>query len=225
MSTGRRARVRSRLRGAAAWAALIGLFFGCDHIGDQLCSEGFDPNDTSDDCPYGPPGGPKVRESGCPDIVVDASKPECQSISWNDDIWPLLTTGQSNQNLSCASGACHDPPGNITPGGGLKLPVGDPDKAFAVLAAYELSPGYPYVSDKNPAHTWILCNLHADKGGSQPMPPPPNPLISDADYQQVVQWARCGQPRTKVGGTGGTGTGGGGMGGGGSGGGGEGGAP
>jgi len=29
-------------------------------------------------------------------------------------------------------------------------------------------------SDTAPAHTWILCNLHGDKGGSQPMPPPPN---------------------------------------------------
>lgn len=198
---------RRRLGAAAAIGVLLGLFFGCDHIGDQSCAEGFDPNDTTDQCPYGPPGGPKVRETGCPDIPVNEAGPGCGSISWNDDIWPLLTTGQSNQALNCASAACHDPPGNLTPGGGLRLPLADADKAFAVLAAFELSPGYPYVSDKDPAHTWILCNLHADKGGSQPMPPPPLPLVSEADYQEVVKWARCGQPRTRTGagGSGGSG--------------------
>ncbi|APR86715.1 hypothetical protein A7982_12064 [Minicystis rosea] len=150
-----------------------------------------------------------MRESGCPDIVIDTTNAACGKLSWNDDIWPLLTTGQSDPAKSCASAACHDPAANLTPAGGLRLPIDDPDKAFAVLAAYSPTPGYPYLSDSKPAHTWILCNLHGDKGGSQPMPPPPLPLISDTDYQTVVTWAQCGQPRTKTNmGTGGMGSGG-----------------
>jgi hypothetical protein len=186
------------------WSGFAVLIVACNNIGDQICpTDSFDPSMRSVDCPYGPPGGPKVRETGCPDIMVDTSGPACGTLSWDDDIWPMLTSGQSNPAMNCANGGCHDPPASLTPAGGLHLPLMDPEAAFGVLKGYSPTPGYPYVDDTSPAraaHTWILCNLHGDKGGSQPMPPPPNPLIADADYQKVVTWAKCGEPRTKMGG-------------------------
>src|SRR5262245_30376930 len=97
-------RKKTILVAAAARALAIAVAFpfaltwgggGCNHIGDQLCpADSFDPNMRSEDCPFGPPGGPKVRETGCAENVIDKTNPACGTLSWIDDIWPLLTTGQ-----------------------------------------------------------------------------------------------------------------------------------
>jgi hypothetical protein len=177
-----------------AFAALVALA-ACDNVGDQICGEGTDPNNHDDQCPYGPPGGPKVTEDGCPDIpqVSDAS---C-TLSWRNDIWPALTTGAADSgSLSCALAGCHGPTTV------LKLPE-DAEQSYQVLKNYLGQQNYPYLSDKTPGHTWILCNLHGDKGGGQPMPQ--GTRLPDAVYQKVLQWAQCGEPLDVVGGGGGGG--------------------
>jgi hypothetical protein len=135
----------------------LGALAACNRIGDQICEEGTDPNDHDDQCPYGPPGGPKVTEDGCPDIP-QVSGPEC-TLSWRNDIWPAMTTfAADNGTVSCSLAGCHGPTTV------LKLPD-DPEQAYQVLKGYVGQQNYPYLSDKAPAHTWILCNLHGDKGG------------------------------------------------------------
>lgn len=187
-------------------AIVFAIAVGCTSgTGDQSCPPGFDPNDKSDECPFGPPGGPKVRESGCPDIAIDESGPDCGALGWEEDIFPLLTS-KAPATQNCSSDACHDPPNNLTPAGGIRMPRDDAQKSFDTLKSYELGDNYPYMSDTAPSHTWILCNLSGAKGGSQPMPPPPLPLIDAADFSLVKTWAECGQKRNRPGG----GTGGGG---------------
>ncbi|MFO0755274.1 MAG: hypothetical protein U0359_02210 [Byssovorax sp.] len=172
----------------------------CNHVGDQICEEGTDPNNHDDQCPYGPPGGPKVTEDGCPDIP-QMPGPAC-TLSWRDDIWPALTTGAAESDIpSCALLGCHGPKTV------LKLPE-DPEQSYQTLKGYVGQQNYPYLSDKAPGHTWILCNLHGDKGGGQPMPQ--GTRLPDALYEKVVAWAQCGEPLDKpAGGAGGTGGGGG----------------
>jgi hypothetical protein len=155
---------------------------GCNNVGDAICPQGTNPDDTSDGCPYGPPGGPRIHEEGCPDIaqVSDAS---C-TVSWRNDIWPLLNanapTGQG-----CGIMGCHG-----SGAGGLTLPMDDAAQSFKVLKAYSPQQGYPYINDSAPGHTWILCNLHGDKGGRSLMPPT---KMDQAMFDQVKLWAQCGE--------------------------------
>lgn len=57
---------RSLILTAAIALASLG---GCNNVGDAICPQGTNPDDTGDDCPYGPPGGPRIHEEGCPDIA------------------------------------------------------------------------------------------------------------------------------------------------------------
>ena len=155
---------------------------GCNNVGDAICPQGTNPDDTGDGCPYGPPGGPRIHEEGCPDIA-QITGAMC-AVSWRNDIWPLLNA-QAPMGSSCGATGCHG-----SGAGGLTLPSDDPEKSFSVLKAYSPQQGYPYINDAAPGHTWILCNLHGDKGGRSLMPPTKG---ADATYDKVKLWAQCGE--------------------------------
>ncbi|MEO5731022.1 MAG: hypothetical protein ABI134_06815 [Byssovorax sp.] len=177
---------------------------GCNDVGDAICPQGTNPDDTADGCPYGPPGGPRIHEDGCPDIP-QISGAMC-TVSWRSDIWPLLNE-QAPEGQGCGVSGCHG-----SGAGGLTLPTDDAAKSFSTLKAYSPQVGYPYINDAAPGHTWILCNLHGDKGGRSLMPPT---KMEQATYDKVKLWAQCGQKLDSA--SAGTGTGGGGGGGGGGG--------
>jgi hypothetical protein len=155
---------------------------GCNNVGDAICPQGTNPDDTSDGCPYGPPGGPRIHEEGCPDIA-QISDATC-TVSWRNDIWPLLNA-QAEAGQGCGITGCHG-----SGVGGLTLPMDDAAKSFNVLKAYSPQQGYPYINDGAPGHTWILCNLHGDKGGRSLMPPT---KMNQATFDKVKLWAQCGE--------------------------------
>lgn len=155
---------------------------GCNNVGDAICPVGTNPDDTGDGCPYGPPGGPRIHEEGCPDITPLAGA-MC-TVSWSNELWPLLNAG-APMGSGCGSVGCHG-----SGVGGLTLPVDDAAKSFNVLKAYSPQQGYPYLDDSAPGHTWILCNLHGDKGGRSLMPPT---KMDDATFAKVKLWAQCGE--------------------------------
>jgi hypothetical protein len=161
---------------------------GCSaaYVGDQACTEDSKVNDKDDACPYGPPGGPKVKPGGCPtiEITVEQSSPDCRS--W-DDIFPIFTGPTAN----CSIGGCH---GEAPGARGLYLPANDPNAFYDELKSYVGSQGYPYINDKSPANSWILCNLAGTPGGGSPMPPPSG--LTTADLAEVEKWAACGLPRS-----------------------------
>lgn len=165
---------------------------GCNDVGDAICPQGTNPDDTGDDCPYGPPGGPRINEDGCPDIA-QISDATC-NVSWRNDIWPRLNAN-APPGQGCGINGCHG-----SGAGGLTLPLDDAAKSFNVLKAYSPQQGYPYINDSAPAHTWILCNLNGDKGGRSLMPPT---KMDQATFDAVKLWAQCGQKLDSASGGGG----------------------
>jgi hypothetical protein len=164
-------------------ALALALLAGCGAIsvGDQSCTEESKVNDKEDDCPYGPPGGPKPQPGGCPDIPQN--DPATCTKSW-DDIFPILTSSTAG----CSAGACH----GVAPGGrAIFLPIDNPNDFYDELAGYAGNQGYPYINTKTPTRSWILCNLKGTAGGGAPMPTA-GFTLTEEELGIIEEWAMCG---------------------------------
>ena len=158
---------------------------GCQiSVGDQSCAEGGNFYDKEDACPYGPPGGPKVQESPCPDIPQEADPLNCTT-TWTQ-VYDLFTGPAGN----CTNGGCH---GSEPGARGIFLSPTDANAFYEELKGYKGSQGYSYLNEEDPAHSWILCNLAGTPGGGAPMPPPSG--FSEADLAVITNWAMCGLKR------------------------------
>jgi len=167
-------------------ALAMAIVQGC-HIttgGDQSCAEGANFYDKDDACPYGPPGGPKVQESACPDIPQEADPANCTTTF--ADVYALFTGPAGN----CTNGGCH----GTAPGArGIHLPSDDANAFYEELKGYKGTLNYPYINEEDPAHSWILCNLAGLPGGGAPMPPPSG--FDETDFALIQNWAMCGLKR------------------------------
>jgi hypothetical protein len=184
--------------GLVFFVATLSLSCG---VGDQFCTEDQSPSEKNDDCPYGPPGGPKPPVGVCPDIPQDPQG-SC-STDWVNDVFPIFAT-EGPGEASCTSLACHG--SEKGPAAGVLMPPDDAKASFDALTRYEGAQKYPYVNLGDPKHSWILCNLADPPGVGQVMPDPPGELPMD-QYAIVEAWAKCGMLYDKagVGGAGGSG--------------------
>ncbi len=167
-------------------ALALVAFAGCRiDVGDQVCTEESKVNDKEDSCPYGPPGGPKVLESGCPDIEQTMDPAMCTTTF--TDVYNIL----NGPTAGCTLNGCH----GESPGArGIFLSPTDSNAFYEELKGYKGSQGYPYINEEQPTHSWIMCNLGGVAGGGAPMPPPSG--LNEADIATIQQWASCGLKRT-----------------------------
>lgn len=139
----------------------------------------FKPDDS---CPYGPPGGPQVKETPC--VLKMNSGGTCPP-------WSTIYNGVfvPKDHGNCSSAGCHGD--EKTAGFGLYLPSNDSHQAFLNMQNYTGTVGSPYINKDDVAKSWILCNLTSAPGGGLPMPKP-NGFRDQNDVTLVTQWAECG---------------------------------
>jgi hypothetical protein len=166
-------------------ALVVFLIPACQvSVGDQSCAEGVNFYDKEDDCPYGPPGGPKVKESACPNIPQEANPANCTA-TWTQ-VYELFTGPSGN----CTLGGCH---GEAPGARGIYLSPTDANAFYDELKGYKGSQGYAYINEMEPERSWILCNLAGLPGGGAPMPPPSG--FNETDFAIIQNWAMCGLKR------------------------------
>jgi hypothetical protein len=189
--TSPRDRSRSNHKRRRAWFVLLtalaaAAIASCQvSVGDQSCTEESNPNDKEDTCPYGPPGGPKVQETGCPNIPPEPDPANCTVT------WPQVYEILRGPSAGCTINGCH---GEAPGARGIFLSPTDSNAFYDELKGYVGSQGYPYINEEQPDRSWILCNLTGLPGGGAPMPPPSG--LGDADFAIIQQWAMCGLKRT-----------------------------
>jgi hypothetical protein len=201
----RRPSVSSFARAHAFWVAptalglVVSYAVAACSVGDQSCSPAYNPQDLSDGCPYGPPGGPQLSappDEACPLVEGPLPDDDCDNIGWTEDVWPRLRTepdpaaGVTNVG-ACAAVGCHAPPAGAK---GVTLPYADASGAFEALAGYtgQLAPR-AYIDTMQPNRSWIVCNLRGDVG----IPMPYLSTINDDDVALTERWVRCGIPLTR----------------------------
>jgi hypothetical protein len=188
----------------AAFLAMGGVSAGGCGVGDQLCPDDTLASDLTDDCPYGPPGGPQkkkqVRE--CPKVEFDDS--DCAGVSFTTDIFPLFTDPQ--RAGKCTSSGCHGSTADAAKANGLHFSSDiTPDALYQTLADHKNPQGDPYWGDHEEL-AWAQCNLLAQPGGGSPMPKVAG-FTKPEDQDIVTKWITCGM--VFAGGEGGGGAGGG----------------
>jgi len=173
----------------------LGVFTACNRVGDEYCDVGTSPDDTTDQCPYGPPGGPGSHSDACPEITVNTNAAGCatSALTWagSDGIW------YTQLRQSCSTGGCHE-----ANAGSISLPFNDASAAYKTLTAYNKQGLGLYISDSDATRTWILCNLQRLKTGGDGMPLGRD--LPAGSFEKVKAWAECGEKlgTDKGGGTG-----------------------
>jgi hypothetical protein len=169
---------------ALAWA--IAAAPGCD-VGDQICPDDTLYTDESDDCPYGPPGGPQLKRGReCP-LIETFVTDGCEQVLFERDIFPIFT---SDPLGNCTQAGCHGSEVVAINLKGATLPPDiTPQAMYDVLAAYKNDAGDPYWGP-NETRAWALCNILAQPGGGSPMPP--SGFSDPTAAAKVAQWIACG---------------------------------
>ncbi len=194
--------------GRPVWAYVAGLCLAGSlavascYNGDQSCAEAYNPNDLSDHCPYGPPGGPKpgAFPSDCPTIQpLDAAA--CADVDWAT-VHALLLAPESG-NCTNAGKSCHT--NQIVDVAAFVDPAAPDDGGRALLDALAKFTGsfgnaYPTIKDndavprlyydrESPELSWWLCNLRGDAGSLMPSD---KPRMTEAELDLLEQWLACG---------------------------------
>lgn len=178
----------------------LGGLTACNRVGDQYCDVGSNPDDPSDQCPYGIANKVNVDLEPCPPIPPrqDSCDP---MVSWTSTIWPLLTASPTAKEGEIAGGGCAQG-GNCHDQGqsrGVLLTKFDPkdpfpaaDAAWNVLTSYRGGQASTYLGTRD---SWILCNLQgrAQPGGVGVTMPPTKEGLNPAALDKVRKWAECDQ--------------------------------
>ncbi|HEY4117020.1 MAG TPA: hypothetical protein VGM56_04165 [Byssovorax sp.] len=190
----------------AALAAAIALPFACaNDVGDQECNATTNLDDTTDDCPYGPPGGPKVDEPECATAQIAPSSSTCKDDAGAPLTFEKVYVDMQDSSLGgavcSAVGACHGGPDGKA---GIELddPLGSNGKvdktvvasAYNVLKSYKGTHDNDYISATDPAASWIVCNIEQVEGGGKVMPPSQLPPIAPTSFafEELKRWVQCG---------------------------------